>query len=114
MVAGHPVCQEARDNPGPFTAYTQQHTALRKEGILNPNPRRQFLKDLEDLIEENCKEGYWPLVMMDANGDYTLETGGVRGLRELVERMGLVDVCKERFPGEFSTYGNGTKGWIIY
>ena len=38
--------------------------ALRKEGVLNPNPRRQFLKDLEDLIKEKLKEGYRPLVMV--------------------------------------------------
>ena len=50
----------------------KQHTAMRKEGVLNPNPRRQFLKDLEDLIEGKRKAGYRPLVMMDMNGDYTL------------------------------------------
>ena len=80
VVTGYCVCQEAWDHLRPFTAYTQQHTALPEEGVLNPNPRRQFLQDLEELIEEKRKEGYRPLVMMDANGDYTLETGGDKGL----------------------------------
>ena len=77
--------------------------------MLNPNPRRQFLRDLEELIEEKRKEGYRPLVMMDMNGDYILETGEDKGLREFVERTELVDVYRERFPGRISTYVNGTK-----
>ena len=69
MVMGHRICQEAQDNPGPSIAYTQQHMALRKEGVPNPNPWRKFLKDLGKFIEEKHKEGNQPLVMMDANGD---------------------------------------------
>ena len=47
--------------------------------------------------------------MMDASRDYTLETGGGRGLREFVKEIGLVDMYRERFPREILTFVKGTK-----
>ena len=33
------VCHERGDNPGPFTAYNQQYSAMRLEGQTDSNPR---------------------------------------------------------------------------
>ena len=58
VVTAYRVCHERSDNPGPYTAYTQQYTALREAGVKDPNPRKQVLKDLTALIDEKKKEGF--------------------------------------------------------
>jgi hypothetical protein len=44
VITAYRVCQEASDNPGPYTAYTQQYTAMREAGVAKPNPKKQILK----------------------------------------------------------------------
>ena len=61
----------AKNNLGPYTTYTQQYVSMRKAGILNPDPRKQLLQDLRTLIETKKSEGFRPVLMMAANGDYT-------------------------------------------
>jgi len=43
FITAYRLCQEsAAHNPGAFTSYQQQYTAMRKQGILKPNPRTQI------------------------------------------------------------------------
>ncbi len=67
IITAYRVCQEASDNPGPYTAYAQQHAMLRSEGVERPNPRKQLLRDLLKLIQDKRREGFRPIVMMDTN-----------------------------------------------
>ena len=62
------ICHEARDNRGPFTAYTQQYTVMQEQGVEKPNPHKQILTDLLELIKETRLEVYWPVLMMDVDG----------------------------------------------
>lgn len=72
IIVAYHVCHKASNNPGPFTAYQQQHTYLRTLGVANPNPRSQVLKDIATLISTKCLEGLRPIVMMTINADLTM------------------------------------------
>ena len=48
---------------------------LRNEGVHKPNPRKDVLDALKELIIIKRSEGYRPVLMMDANGDYTKSKG---------------------------------------
>ena len=50
-ITTHGVCHKPSDDPVPYTAFVQQYTDMRKMGIQKPNPRRQILKDIIQLIE---------------------------------------------------------------
>ena len=53
VINAYRVCQVATSNPGVYTQFHQKSTGLRARGIKNPNPRKQLLKDLLDLIDEH-------------------------------------------------------------
>ena len=74
IISAYRVCQTKADNPGPFTAFTQQYLAMREEEIINLNPRQRILPDMLQLIKEKRAEGYRPILMMDTNGDYNHST----------------------------------------
>jgi len=109
VITAYRVCHEASDQPGPFTAYSQQYTAMREAGITNPNPRKQILKDLHALIEEKRREGFRPILMMDANGDCNYEKDKDKDLLEFFQEANLVDVYHKRFPEQINTYMYGKK-----
>ena len=50
VITAYRVYQETQDNPGLYTMYTQQYTAMREQRVKNPNPRKQILTDLLTLI----------------------------------------------------------------
>ena len=103
------VCHEKGDNPGPYTAYTQQYTAMRAEGQPDPNPRRQVLQDVMKLIQQKRGEGYRPIVMMDANGDYNNLRNPDRDLAAFVRDSHLVDHYHKKYPEQIRTYMYGSK-----
>ena len=109
VITAYRVCQEARDNPGPYTAYTQQYTAMREQGVQKPNPRKQILTDLLALIREKRLEGYKPILMMDANGDDNYEDDIDQDLKQFIEDAHLVDHFHEKFPEPSRTYTRGKK-----
>ena len=43
VITAYRVCQKARDNPGPFTSYTQQYTAMQEQGVKNPTRGNKYL-----------------------------------------------------------------------
>ena len=107
VITGYRVCQEGK--AGPYTAATNQHVALREEGHDKPNPRRQFLIDLQKLIEQKRKEGFRPIVMMDANGDYNYEKDKDEDLGRFIKEAHLIDHFHEKFPEQIRTYVRGEK-----
>ena len=104
VIVAYRVCQEKSNAPGPLTAYRQQYVAIREEGITNPNPRAQILNDLHDLITEKRTRGYRPMLLIDANGDYT--KGRDSGLQNFVAKAQLSDPFRDRF-GHTRTYLHG-------
>ena len=107
IIVAYRVCHKSSDNPGPFTAYQQQHSSLRKDGIANPNPRKQILQDITALISMKRAEGLRPILMMDANGDYMAGTD--KELREFIITNGLADPFYDRFQSSPPTFIHGTK-----
>ncbi|KAL7533908.1 hypothetical protein ACHAXR_007538, partial [Thalassiosira sp. AJA248-18] len=109
VIEGYRVCHEHSDNPGVFTAYTQQHTGMREAGIKRPNPRKQFLADVLALIRTKRALGFRPILMMDANGDYMSAKDPDKNLAAFIKEAGLVDHYHNQFPGPIRTYIYGTK-----
>ena len=105
VVVAYRVCQEKTNAPGPHTAYQQQYIAMRDAGIRDPNPRRQILKDIQALIQEKRSNGYRPILLIDANGDY--QKGKDKGLQQFLEESQLEDPYASRF-GHTRTYIHGS------
>ncbi len=82
---------------------------MREAGIKKTNPREQILDDIKTLIEEKGRDGYRPIVMMDANGEYMKEMGGDADLRDFVETTGLADPYLDKFPEQIRTYMYGKR-----
>lgn len=107
IITAYRVCHKTGDDPGPFTAYQQQHTMMRAAGVANPNPRKQILKDIATLIQVKREEGLRPIVMMDANGDYI--NGTDNELRDFIHTTGMCDPFYDKFNISPPTYIYGTK-----
>ena len=105
IVTAYRVCQEATDNPGPHTAFSQQYMALRDSGLSHPNPRLQILMDLTALISHHRSQGFRPIIMMDANGDYL---GNDKNLRAFITNSCLCDPFYEKFRTSPPTHVNGS------
>ena len=50
VLCAYQVCQKG-GRQGCLTAFSQQYTILRRKGVDRPDPRRQFIKDLIDLLD---------------------------------------------------------------
>ena len=101
IVSGYRVCQDSTSNAGPFTAYQQQCTFMREAGQSNPNPRRQFFKDLLAVIGSQREKGYRPIIMLDANGDWNRKD---TDFRDFLRKSNLVDAFYEKFRESPRTY----------
>jgi hypothetical protein len=106
VITAYRVCHESHHNPGPFTAYQQQFTGLLKTGLLNPNPRRQILTDLLQLIRTHRVNGFRPILMMDANGDYR---GSDKYFTSFLNEAGLDDPFFDKFQISPPTYIRGNR-----
>ena len=106
VIVAYRVCQDKGNNPGPTTSYQQQYVALREAGVHDPNPRKQILTDLRLLIQDKREKGYRPILLIDANGDYS--SGKDSGLKNFLVDTGLSDPYHDRFPETTRTYIHGT------
>ena len=90
---------------GPATAYMQQWTIMRHEGIKNPKPREQFVVDMIKFITEWQEKGYEIVLGMDAN-----EPLGVtrNGIHKIIQENRLTDAHMEKYGGKIpETYERG-------
>jgi hypothetical protein len=106
VITAYRVCHEAHHNPGPFTAYQQQYTGLLQTGLANPNPRRQILTNLLQLVRTHRVNGFCPILMMDANGDYTADD---KYFASFLTEAGLDDPFFDKFQISPPTYIRGTR-----
>jgi hypothetical protein len=105
VITAYRVCQERSNNAGPKTAFMQQYTALLEQGITDPNPREQLLKDLSELIAQKRQSNYKPILMMDANGSVATD----EKFRKFLLSNNLIDPYYVKFKASPPTYVRGTK-----
>ena len=74
---------------------------MREAGQSNPNPRRQFFKDLLAVIGSQREKGYRPIIMLDANGDWNRKD---TDFRDFLRKSNLVDAFYEKFRESPRTY----------
>ncbi len=101
--------QDTNSRAGAFTAYQQQYTMPREAGHARPNPRQQILIDIQALIDSKRKEGYCPILMLDANRDiHHPQTPDVE-MQKFIQRTSLTDAYNKNFHGSPHTHMWGTK-----
>ena len=108
VISAYRVSQTKGTRSGPITAYSQQISHMIREGDTTLDPRTRILNDLRQLITAKRSQGYRPILMMDANEDWT-KTGS---FRSFVEEMGLVDPLYEKFKDDgitATTYARGSR-----
>lgn len=93
---------------GARTAYKQQCTLLRQENISNPNPRKQFISDLKQVVQEHHRKGNDIILMGDFNEEVGIEPGGVQAI---LATTALVDAHFTRHGDiiDIPTYARGRK-----
>lgn len=124
------VCQRSGSNAGPTTAYSQQigemlqlqeelrnvqQFADRGESIPQStrrrlDPRTRLLQDLLELINNEQREGFRPIICMDANEDWSSRTGTQSA--EFIRDAGLSDPLCDRFYQDGvtpTTYARGSQ-----
>ena len=109
VISAYRSCHTASDDPGAWTAWHQQYSALRRRGLLNPEPRHVILEDLADLINTFRDKGYRPILMLDANEDWVRRSHQHQGdkLSDFMTSCQLVDPYYEKFKTNPRTYVNG-------
>ena len=81
----------------------------REAGHARPNPRQQILIDIQALIDSKRKEGYCPILMLDANRDiHHPQTPDVE-MQKFIQRTSLTDAYNKNFHGSPHTHMWGTK-----
>ena len=65
VICEYQVCQSSKS--GPQTAFHQQYSQLRKQGVADPSPRRQFIIDLSAIVSSYRQKDYDIILMGDFN-----------------------------------------------
>ena len=107
MITAYQVVKQSITQAGPKTAYMQQYQRLRLTGHADPNPRKQFINDLGELLRKERDKGNAILLMLDANDSMEHASS----LSKLASEFGLIDLHTHKWglEGEPSTYKRGTK-----
>jgi hypothetical protein len=78
IITVYQVCQDTISRNSTKTAYLQEWTLLRTtHGILDPDPRKQFIMDLDSLITQPRNQGHEILLLLDANESFFPITSAV-------------------------------------
>ena len=107
IICCYQVCNHTIQNAGPKTAFSQQWSLLRDQGQLSPNPRRQFIHDLDRLLLSLTTSGNSIILA----GDFNEVLDDTRdGLLRLATKYSLRDSIAHRH-GDYqcTTYNRGTK-----
>ncbi len=132
IVTAYRVCNDKYT--GPKTAYQQQRRHLsslfRKQGkVINPDPHRQFILDLQAWIEFKQAEGMQIILTLDNNEELSPNIGQLEPssttllsspiinvshdgtLETLIRSTGLVDILRHQHPSKAypPTYNRGKK-----
>lgn len=107
IICCYQVCNQTIDKVGPKTAFAQQWTILRDQGIEHPNPRRQFIKDLDKLLKSLTSQNH-SIVLA---GDFNESIGDdPNALDAIIIKYNLMDAVNHLHGShEIPTYSRGTK-----
>lgn len=86
IITAYRICQDTLTT-GIHTAYSQQYRILRRQNVLNPNPKKIFDHDLAAQIKQWRHNKYDILLMIDAN-THLLDTR----LQRIITDGGLYDL----------------------
>ena len=79
-----------------------------KEGDNSLDPRTRVLNDVKDVIDQKRREGFRPILLMDANDDWTKP--GSKTFQAFIRSLNLVDPLHKKFSTTLQkTYVRGQK-----
>ena len=108
LITMYRVPQHKGTSTTPGTAYAKQLREMIAEGDTTLDPRTRVLNDVKEIIVEKRREGFRPILLMDANDDWTRE--GSKTFQAFIKDMNLVDPLYEKYPDKLQrTYARGTK-----
>jgi hypothetical protein len=112
FITAYRVCFQVIETAGEKTSFFHQWHSLLQDGHEFPNPRKQVLLDLKDLILTKIGQGYDVCISMDANEELNSRNNQ---LSEWMEQCGLFSAHEHFYDAEYydsnpipSTYDRGT------
>ena len=108
IITAYRVTQNSIDQAGHKTAYAQQWAVARIQGEEQPEPRKQFITDLQREIKK-LQTDHDIILMLDAN-EQIIE-GKNHGISHLAASCNLCDIIATKHPETktTATYARGTK-----
>jgi hypothetical protein len=94
FITAYRVCFQAIEDAGETTSYYHQWHNLLRQGHKHPNPRKQILLDLKELVLLSIGQGYDVCISMDANTEWDSQN---HQFSDWVEQCGLISVHEEFF-----------------
>jgi hypothetical protein len=98
FITAYRVCFQAIESAGETTSFYHQWHNMLQSGHETPNPRRQVLLDLKELILTRIGQGYDVCISMDANEEINSRN---QQLLEWMEQCGLVSVHEQFFDADY-------------
>jgi hypothetical protein len=109
VVTAYRVCEMTPTASTSLSTAAQQQTMLLARGIINPNPRKQFIEDFITQFQSLCDDSdNYLLLSLDANANLGHDR---EGLDKLVSECNLVDIYTtiNQDYSEFPTQQRGSK-----
>eukprot|EP00957_Ditylum_brightwellii_P066715 5062549-Ditylum_brightwellii.AAC.1 len=105
VVTAYRVCKNSLAMAGENTCWMQQWRSPRKQGVVEPDPRNQFMTDFESFLKDHLNKNEEIIVGMDVNKEDLPEAE----IEQLMQRLDMIDVhshlhSKAKAP---STYQQG-------
>ena len=107
IICCYQVCDQNINTIGPKTAFNQQWSILKRQGKLCPNPRKQFVSDLDHLLTKLRTSGHSIILA----GDFNTSIGdNPHGIDRILNKHSLIDTIRH-LHGDYtcSTYSRGRK-----
>ena len=93
IITAYKPCKTTLNQAGPFTVFRQQWTEMRNKGITNPQPRKQFDKDLLNFIH-TIQQQHHRIILV---GDFNEPSTNSELLKQL-HQLRLRDMIRQRHP----------------
>ena len=107
IVCCYQVCQQSPDHAGPKTAYSQQWSLLKEQGVAYPDPRKQFYKDLDKTLTSLAQQDHTIILAGDFNNSLGDDP---HGLDKIVYKFNLTDAIQHLHgPSSLPSYNRGKK-----
>ena len=98
IISAYRVCKQSTDTSGDNTAWRLQERYLISKGILNPDPRQQMLKELQNFIQTKQEKKRDIFLLMDANEEITPTKTKYPPLHKFMTDCGLMHCMQSAYP----------------